>query len=364
MTQTVLLKSTLLLVIAVTAINQNLWFRFKSKTPFDQLLNITNLYLGVHALFVFIIEHFFLPYPLYDRLAPFSLMYGPFLYFALFIIHHRNIEFWKILLHSSPFAVFNLGYILLIIFGLPEDMVEYYGKCLGLASVLSFTSYSIWAIVYNSKPIKQQLKQHKLVVIIAVIILLFTTMIMFVGAFSDEAVDNFTTSVGLLRFLMYGCMFCCSLIIHRFYSLVVSNAAISPVPEADFGLVNNLDGRYEKSVLAEAEFDSYLSKLEKLMNTEQIYLHRDLSLLKLAQLTRIPKHHISQVLNLKLKMNFYEYVNGLRVQHACILLKENSFDTLENIAEQSGFNSKVSFNRHFKSIKGVTPSAYRVTNTI
>jgi AraC-like DNA-binding protein len=363
MTQSDLIKCTLILVIAVAIFNQRLWLLFKSKASFNRLLSVSNLYVGFHASFVLVVEHFFLQYPLYDRLAPFSLMYGPFLYFAFFIIHHQHIKRGKLLLHCSPFLLFSLVYIMLVIFDLPWVPVELYVICFFPTTILSFAGYIIWAVFCNSKPIKNQLKQHKLVVIIAVIVLLFAAMVMSAGIFSNGA-NRLINSESLLRFLIYGCMLCCNLIIYRFNHLAVSNPVLKLLSQADFSSINDQEGKYGKSSLNKVELDAYAVKLEYLMKNELIYLHQDLSLSKLAQLTRIQKHHVSQVLNLKLKMNFYEYVNGFRVGHACVLLKENSVDTLEHIAEQSGFNSKVSFNRHFKSVKGITPSDYRLTGTL
>lgn len=78
-------------------------------------------------------------------------------------------------------------------------------------------------------------------------------------------------------------------------------------------LENSYEGKYKKSALTEAQLDVYLIKLNHLMNTQRVYLYQDLSLLKLAKLMRVLKHHIPQVLNIKLKMNFYQYVNSFRI---------------------------------------------------
>lgn len=363
MMQTALLKCTLLIVIIVVILNHNLWLRSKSKAPFDRLLSIANIYVGFHALFVLLIEYLFLKNALYDRLAPFALMYGPFLYFASFIILYGHLSEARVWLHSSPLILFCMIYCALLIQGMPDDLVFLYGRYLGLSAVISFSCYTIWAMVYTTRPIKENQRKHKLVVIIAIVLLLFTTMILFVEAFSSGGIDDFKTSAGLFRFLMYGCMLCCTLVINRFYYSMVDSPTIDPeeVLAVEMNLENTYEGKYEKSALAEAQLEIYLIKLDHLMKTQQVYLHQDLSLLKLAKLMHVPRHHITQVLNIKLKMNFYEYVNGLRVQHSCILLEENSIDTLENIAAQSGFNSKVSFNRHFKAVKGLTPSEYRLS---
>ncbi len=55
---------------------------------------------------------------------------------------------------------------------------------------------------------------------------------------------------------------------------------------------------------------------------------------------------------------FTQFVNEIRVVHACKLLSEGS-DSISNIAFESGFNNFSHFNRQFKAITGESPSAYR-----
>lgn len=363
MMQTVLLNFILILVITVAIINQNMWLRFKSKDPFNRLLGIASVYIGFHALSILAIEYFFLKNVLYDRFAPFALMYGPFLYFAFFVILHERLSVVKVWLHSGPFILFCMIYCNLVIKDMPDNLVFLYGRCLGLLTVISFSFYTILSMTYISRAIKEQHRKRKLVVIIAIVLLLFINMVLFVEAFSSVSIDDFKISAGLFRFLIYGGMLCCTLVINRFYRLMANGLAINSeeLLAVELNLENSYEGKYKKSALTEAQLDVYLIKLNHLMNTQRVYLYQDLSLLKLAKLMRVPKHHITQVLNIKLKMNFYQYVNGFRIVDVCILLEENSIDTLENIALQSGFNSKSSFNRHFKAVKGLTPSEYRLS---
>ena len=58
--------------------------------------------------------------------------------------------------------------------------------------------------------------------------------------------------------------------------------------------------------------------------------------------------------------SFYEFINTHRVEKVKELLKEGRAEQLSilGVAEESGFNSKASFNRIFKKATGLTPSAY------
>jgi AraC-like DNA-binding protein len=55
---------------------------------------------------------------------------------------------------------------------------------------------------------------------------------------------------------------------------------------------------------------------------------------------------------------FTEFVNRIRINRACQLLRE-SRRFIADISLEVGFNSMANFNRRFQDIKGMTPSDYR-----
>ena len=60
------------------------------------------------------------------------------------------------------------------------------------------------------------------------------------------------------------------------------------------------------------------------------------------------------------RVTFVEYLNIVRVGHACKFLSERDESVVE-IAYKCGFNNLANFNRQFKKIKKMTPSEYRRT---
>lgn len=72
----------------------------------------------------------------------------------------------------------------------------------------------------------------------------------------------------------------------------------------------------------------------------------------------ISKYYISHVMNNKLHMGFNEYVNSIRVSHACKYLKKTDLSITE-ISDIVGFNTMRTFNRAFYKQLGITPSEYR-----
>jgi hypothetical protein len=75
--------------------------------------------------------------------------------------------------------------------------------------------------------------------------------------------------------------------------------------------------------------------LKSIMEDKELFLQHDLSLSKLAQLMNIPAHHLTQVLSLKIKMTFYEFVNRYRIDYACKLINSSENMTFEEIAKKS-----------------------------
>ena len=118
--------------------------------------------------------------------------------------------------------------------------------------------------------------------------------------------------------------------------------------------------RYEKSSLGETSMDAYQQALNKYMEKNKVYLNAELSLEELALQVKIPKHHLTQLLNDRYKKNFYAYINEYRIQEAIKRLKSVKQDVnILSLAYDCGFNSKSSFNNYFKKVTGHTPTAYR-----
>jgi len=57
--------------------------------------------------------------------------------------------------------------------------------------------------------------------------------------------------------------------------------------------------------------------------------------------------------------SFFTFITEVRVAHACQLLAENRDYFIAEVAQKSGFNTISNFNKHFKSIKGVSPSHFQ-----
>ena len=125
-------------------------------------------------------------------------------------------------------------------------------------------------------------------------------------------------------------------------------------------ILNKVQSKYAKSGLT-VQFSLELKQaLLVLFETDHIYRENNITLDKLAEKLGISRHNASQVINEHFGLNFFELVNQYRIKEALTLL--NDFDKTKvriiDIAHLVGFNNKVTFNKSFKKIVALTPSAY------
>lgn len=68
--------------------------------------------------------------------------------------------------------------------------------------------------------------------------------------------------------------------------------------------------------------------------------------------------YVSLIIKNNLGIGFYKYLTGLRIERAKYLLDTTDYN-IQEICDKSGFSSKQTFFRTFKSSVGMTPNAYR-----
>jgi AraC-like DNA-binding protein len=118
---------------------------------------------------------------------------------------------------------------------------------------------------------------------------------------------------------------------------------------------------YQKSGLTDVEAQNYLNNLLQIMEADKPYLNSDLTLQELAGKLSISTHNLSEIINTRLNRNFYDFINGYRVEEVKRRLADTESEkySLLAIAFDSGFNSKSAFNTIFKKHTNTTPSQYR-----
>lgn len=116
-----------------------------------------------------------------------------------------------------------------------------------------------------------------------------------------------------------------------------------------------------KSRLSKEQVQNIIQKLNELMEIQQLYLLKKCSQQHVAGITGFSKHQISEAVNTYYHKNFSDFINEYRCKHACKLLEANIPKRLniEVIGEKCGFQNRVSFQKAFKKIYGMSPSEYQ-----
>lgn len=117
--------------------------------------------------------------------------------------------------------------------------------------------------------------------------------------------------------------------------------------------------RYSNKKISGEQADSFVSKLESLMDSEELYKNPNLKLSDLASKMNMSAHQLSQLLNDNLGKSFSTYINEYRINEACEKIDSGSYLKIEEIGYEVGFNSKSTFFSTFKKIKNTTPLLYR-----
>jgi AraC-like DNA-binding protein len=298
--------------------------------------------------------------------------YGPLLYlYVMFMTNPERKFHWIEVFHFIPFLGFFVVSVVFRTVPLIKDLRTFFtpDRFISLRIVYSsafFLSVSVYSILSFIEIRKHQNKLKNLISYTSQVITLNWLKILSISfyiAFLILFILGGLNMIGdFIPFDPYLVIFCFIALFSFIYSFyVIKQPAI-------FGEEGKLDyvekketEKYIKSGLKDDQARVYLEKLIGFMEEKKPYLNRDLSIQDLSEMTGIPRHYITQVLNEKHGKNFFTFINDYRVSEVISRFgdpKNNNF-TILAIAYDSGFNSKTTFNSIFKSQTGMTPSEYR-----
>ncbi len=116
-----------------------------------------------------------------------------------------------------------------------------------------------------------------------------------------------------------------------------------------------------KTFLPPEKIREIIDKLTAVMDKNRPYLDPGLTLPMLADMVDVPRNYLSLAINEGAGLNFYDFINLYRVSEVKKQLEDpgNHETNLLNLAFNSGFNSKATFNSVFKKNTGLTPTEYK-----
>lgn len=112
----------------------------------------------------------------------------------------------------------------------------------------------------------------------------------------------------------------------------------------------------------EAEDELALKRLNALLLEQHLYKESGLTLKALAERVGLPEYRMRSLIHDHLGFrNFNSFLHAYRIKEAAALLANPEFEerAVTAIAQLVGYDSVNTFNRGFKEIMGITPTAYR-----
>lgn len=356
---------------------------------FDKICFAYLMFILLHASYALVIRLIVGSFSVIDISAPFVLAYGPFFLLGFKSLTKESFSKRDAYLHFSPFIVFLLVYAILVTNSRLSEKYLMSFYILQYAYVaISLVGYAFWVLMYrqdlsNTAYLKESRQLIKtsgyslllMVVVFSVVVLTNSTQAFFLKV----TLPSLVIYSGILMSVIFAFIFTINNMVALKIAPVTKNDEVLLIDEKplkieipisdtiiqeekeEVAVIGNQ--KYNKSALSVVVLNDYKNKLDHLIKEEKVYLDNELSLEILAKKMRMPMHHLTQLFNVHLGENFNQYINKYRVEHACDLLQDNGVSiSIEQVAFNSGFNSKVSFNRHFKNITGSTPKEYMYAN--
>ncbi len=292
-----------------------------------------------------------------DNLATTFIRTIGFLHGPLFYLYAKslfNLNFNRIdSLHFLPFSFFTV-----FSFFIPSDIELFWKITILITKLISIIFYTVYILfLYHRK--RNQQKNRKLAnrihelswIRIIAILFLISIGVSIVRLTVERIVGvSYFEIWDLLRYIIL-------VTVIGFYGL---KYGMVYKPEIPYESIEDYK-KYKHSPLKNDEIKGLLNTIDNFFKENQMYLKPEFSLDMLATSIKVPKHHLSQVINSEMKTTFYDLVNTKRIEYAMLKIKEahNLNITLEGIGYECGFNSKSAFFRNFKKKTGKTPGQYQ-----
>ncbi len=113
-----------------------------------------------------------------------------------------------------------------------------------------------------------------------------------------------------------------------------------------------------ETLTSTADDQELLAELKALLIEQKLFADTNLNLQKLARKAGHPPRRISRVVNVLTGQNFSQWVNATRIEAVCLLLQDADI-SITQAMHDAGFSTKSNFNREFKRVTGLSPSAWR-----
>ncbi|MBL4568229.1 MAG: helix-turn-helix transcriptional regulator [Flavobacteriaceae bacterium] len=107
--------------------------------------------------------------------------------------------------------------------------------------------------------------------------------------------------------------------------------------------------------------DNEGKRMSAVMDYTMINFSSTIDLKTIAGVSNMSPNAFCRYFKQRTNKTYFQFLIEVRIENACRLLK-NKDTLIAEISEKSGFKNSSNFNRKFKEVKGITPSAYRAVS--
>ncbi len=310
--------------------------------------------IGVITLLFFTLINFLLAFNQID--FPVGVLYIPVLLYIHYNMQGMTIPGNIIIAWSILFILLTAFHVYAHYINGSEEIINVYRICYLLVIVIMFIGCYVY-IIFNrrkwSEPV-DPLKYRFIIIHCNMLLMIAILLLLLVYHEFTPSTSEFYSRLSL--YAVYVLVFLNILL--KAHYIVVSTKKRWFFKDDLTGDGNERSMNLPLSLLIKYEED-----LKNIMETEKLYLSPNMSIDLLVKKTNIPRHHLSEFFNSYLQKDFYHFIAEYRIAHAADYLEKNKDNlTIEGLAYECGFNSKTTFNKYFKEIKGCPLSEYKINH--
>ncbi|MBI1286041.1 MAG: helix-turn-helix domain-containing protein [Flavobacteriales bacterium] len=306
------------------------------------------------------------------------LTFGPilYLYTSYLVSDRKRFRPWD-LLHFVPFVFITVAYFMFF-----QDVVDFSDEAylnqdeylwvrvtfaiVFFTSVIAYTVLTFVKLINFRKTIEAQFSYRDAQVrlfwlnFIALLFSLSGLVVIIAGTYNAIMFKKVVDTSLLSHIGLTSVAYCISYFGLRQPTLYRSEYTVEEKDEPEL-IKPELNEKEVKPRFSEEEAQVLTERLILHMNEERPYLNPELTLGELSAQINLPKHELTELLNVHIGKNFFSFVNEFRLKAVVRRLANPDYDhlTIIGIANDCGFNSKSTFNSLFKQFTGKTPSEYK-----
>jgi AraC-like DNA-binding protein len=290
------------------------------------------------------------------------LIFNPLIYFYSKSLINPGIKLrWWQLWHIIPHFFVKIGAYISGIQFTPEgfftlDASTWFKITISLMSVVSIIGYSIPSIINVHRHrinLKNEFSKIDSKITLSWLLFVIIFYISFMTMAYLLGIINIITHISTYSQLVTFSFLLALVYVFSFYGLLQQQ--IYPKDEID------KSDKYKNPRLSELRRQKIREKLENYFSKEKPYLDNELTINNVSDHLELLRHSLTEVLNIEIGKNFYQFVNEYRVREVKAKLSDPEYShfSIDAIGYECGFNSKSSFYSVFKNTTALTPTQYR-----